>query len=249
MTDEAIPLKISYTDEDVANAAKRDRFAKGTYCGIVAAITRQISKEKGHLMFKTVYRALKDPNDASSAFGPSLYQYQCLPFRNPNRDDHTPNKFFARSTNTWLAAHLPEEVIALPAKTEDGLMFKGEVIEWSEEEAAKKEAYDSTFETAGAMWEDESNEAMEKLVGIAVYFDVGYQEDSDFPSLDKFRSQLGEGEELVDPAIALTAEAAVEADADEEDEEPKKVAKPVAKKVAKKAIAKVNGSKAQRSRA
>jgi hypothetical protein len=203
VSDEAIPLKISYTDEDVANAAKRDRFAKGTYRGIVSDITRQVSKEAGHLMFKTVYRALKDVGDAGSVFGPSLYHYQCLPFRNPNREGHTPNKFFARSTNGWLAAHLPEEVTALPAKIDGTLYFKGEGIEYAEEEAAKKEAYDTSFQKASEMWEDETNEVMESLKGVAVYFDVDYQEGSDFPSLSNFRNELEEGGRARRPGYRL----------------------------------------------
>lgn len=230
-----IPLKISYTDKDVANAAKRDRWATGTYRGVLADITRQISKDNGHLMFKAVYRILRDPNDAGSIFGPGAYYWQCLPFRNPNRDGHTPKKFFARSTNDWLAAHV-DDIPALPKKVDGQLVFKGDVIEGSDEEEAKKEAYDASYAKAAEMWEDESNESLEALKGTAVYFDVTYGEGSDFPSLGNFRQELEEGAELVDPATALEGAS----DEEEVEEAPVKAAKTTAKKPPLKAV---NGGK------
>ena len=218
--EEVSAIKVSYTDADVADAAKRDKWAEGTYRAVLADIKKDISKDNGHLMLVCTYRALRDPDDAGSIFGFAIKYWQCLPFRNPNRDGHQPKKFFAQSTNRWLSAHFPDDVLALPYRSDEGLVFKGEVIENADEEAAKKEAYDTSYGKADELWNDESNEAMEAMKGSAVYFDLYYAKDkdsgqvSDFPSLQNFSSELG-SRELIDPSVALTG--VVSAPAEEEE--------------------------------
>lgn len=242
-TEETRAIKVSYTDEDVANAAQRDKWREGTYRAVLVDAIRDISKDNGHLMIVNTYRALRDPNDASSIFGFAIKHWQCLPFRNPNRDGHVPAKFFAQSTNNWLSGHFPEEVIALPVKTDEGFFFKGEPLEPSEMEAAKKEAYDSSYAKADALWNEDDDATLESLKGTAVYFDLYYGknketgEPSDFPSLRNFRSELGPNEELVDPETALQAVAVV-VDEEEVDEDEEVEEAPVTKMSAK---AKTNG--------
>jgi len=235
----AIPRKVSYTDADVANAAKFDRFVEGWFRWKLTAIGPQISKDNHHLMIVGEYRALRDPTDAGSTFGPKCRNYLCLPFRNEDFDDHVPPKFFAKNTNVWLAAHLPERVPASPAKVDGVMQYKGEEIDNSELEALKKDAMDATFAVASELWEDESNAEMEKLLDSVVYARLYYQKDkegnrSDFPSLGDFCAELPEGEELVDPDHAI--EQAVPAEEDDEaevEEKPAKAVKTASKPAAK----------------
>lgn len=234
-------MKISYTDEEVAEAAKRERVAEGRYRLVLADLMRQVSKENGHLMLRGVYRILSDPNDAGSTVGPKLNNYLCLPFRNPDREDHVPSKFFATNTNRWLAAHLPEEVPLLPGKNADGqLEYKGEEISWDDNEEMRKEALDATYAKAGEIWEDESNESLEALKNTVVYANVYYQEGSDFPSMNNFSVEAGE-EELI---VGEGYKAAPVAVADEEEEEEEVEVK--AKKAASKPAAKTNGKAAHK---
>jgi hypothetical protein len=247
---QSIPLKISYTDEDVARAAKRDKFTEGTYRGVLTDIVRQVSKDNHHLMFKCVYRMLADPNDAGSVVGPAGYHYQCLPFRNPEFEDHVPAKFFARSTTDWLAAHVPDEVPARPRRDGEGkdapIVFKGESIEKDQQEECEREAYDAAFSKASAMWEDESNAAIDELKGSAVYFDLYYQDGKDFPSFGNFRSELADGEtlvpaeEMIDQSGGTVAVVGATSNGNGAKPAQKTAAKPTAKVAAKPAAKKSN---------
>lgn len=240
---EDIPLEVSYTDADVVNASKYDKWTEGRYRLKLTGIVKDISKANGHLMFVARYRVLKDPNDPMSIFGSELRHYQCLPFRNPNRTGHVPKKFFATSTTNWLASHT-DEVKATPRKTEDGFLYDGEIIDNAALAGSKKEALDSGFSKADELWNDQSGQKLEQLLESVVFADIYYQvnketgEVSDFPSLRNFAAELADGDELVPADMMIANDAATDEDeaADEEVEVPEEA--PAPKKLAKKTPAK-----------
>lgn len=246
--DKTIPRRVSYTDEDVANAAKRDKLRKGTYRAVLEDVVRDVSKETKHLMLVFTWGVLSDPEDAGSVVM-RVKMWQCLPFRNVQVADHVPKKFFGQSTAWTLAAILGElseaqakargevvnedgskEVVKLqrvpnpPNKNEDGdLMYDGEPLDGDEYMEKRKEALGKAFEVADALYNDRTDNLLNALKNTACYFDIDYEEGSDFPNVRKLRSELLPGEELVPAELMLEDDDAanddIEAPEEEEEEE------------------------------
>ena len=173
-----IPTKISYTDADVRRASADPMLSEGWYPLVIVGAKRTVSK-KGNLTILTRMRALTDPEDPSSAKGPTVFNRVTLPVTNPDIEGHV-----APNTNYFAGSFLlavysdpsdAEYIPGYPAQVDGEWMHGASEIDVSEIGECKSATNTALFQRYIDLW----NGDMERLDGYRVYGEIVHNQGGD----------------------------------------------------------------------
>jgi len=184
-----IPTTLSFSDEDVANATKRDQLADGWYGFVISNPKRAVSKN-GAFQISMQCIPLKDIDDADSRATPTIYNNLTLPKANKEIVGHkAPNTFGI--CQQFLRALDPQHP-GFPRKIDGALMYRGETIELGQVADARKEATTVTLTKLGELWENP--ESLENE-----FFFAQVKTSGEYTNVKSITSELPNGVELVSP--------------------------------------------------
>lgn len=193
MTDNQVPQTIEWTDEDLRNAGKRDQLSLGWYAFMVTDVKNSVSKN-GHLMQRLTLKALRDPQDANSTFGPRVYHNVTLPFPNKGVAGHRPPNTTGICASTLRAAF--GDIPDYPRKGDDGWTYNDEAISQNEVDDIRANVNKTVWEKLKGLWVDGSpwKDCM---------FYAKMVENGEYRNLKAIQPTLPDGEDLVDPENAI----------------------------------------------
>jgi hypothetical protein len=189
-----LPTSLSYTEDDVANAATRPQLAEGWYRFVITNAKRTESRENGHLMINQTLTPLSDPDDADSKASPNIFNNLCFPHKNKNRADHKPPNTAGICHGFLMAIY--DDMPDYPRMVDGTLTYNGEAIDREDENACRQEVTKEVFERLNALWEDP-----DALLDEAVYGQVHIN--GQYVNVKNIRAELPEDAELV-PASEMT---------------------------------------------
>lgn len=227
---------ISISKQDAKEANARKRYRPGWYRGQVKDAKGDVSEKKGSLMAVCKIAMLKDPEDSDSAEKLTVNYWCVLPLRNPLVAGHKIPKVAGMAAAFFRAGGVTfndgSELRDYPRIDKDTkqAMFEGKPIDKKEYNALSEEVTEDVMKLSQEIWAEPG-----KLLHAAPYFQLEYQNGSDFPTLKNFRNELPEDAELVHPDQFFEESD----DADETEDEFVEEETPA--KPAPKAAAKTNG--------
>jgi len=180
-----------YSEEVVKKASERRNLAIGFYkFRCVQALRQPPNEESGNLRGQYTWAPLK--KDGSEG-RPTVRDYMTYPLKNDKFPGHEePNT--TGLTVPIVQAAFPKECPLYPRTDKDTkkLMYKGKVIDKSEEETAREEAAKLSLDKLDALEPDP-----QPMVGREAYAKVTYEEGNDFPKLRNWCAELPPGTTLV----------------------------------------------------
>lgn len=227
-SDVPVPETLDFTDAEIKKATKRATYAEGTHARWIVTDASRGEAKSGHLQLSFKCAALRDVDDANSKEKRLIFDKMFIPKVNPNRPGHKAPNTYGLCVRT-LHAMFPEDVPLEPRRDGEGnIIFKGEIIDKGDEEAARDECKTATFDKIKEVWADPS-----LLVNQAFYAVV--KVDGEYTNLDRHSDEPVTDKE--GNVLELTAPENFYGSDDEETEEVEE------KTAAKKPAAKTNGKK------
>jgi hypothetical protein len=208
---------LSFTDQDVREAAARDQLRLGWFYFVNQDCTKKVTeagKNPGSCMLTTKAAPCKEPGDPTSASRPVMYDNLILPFVNPDVAGHTkPNT--AGMVLDKLNAMLGDDEVPAVRKNSDGeYVFKGKVVPAAKVTKAREESTRAAMTKAVELWNEP-----EGLKGCGYYAEVIESKPDEQGRV--FRNLIHHCAELPEDAVLVPAdqfiEKAISKDEPEED--------------------------------
>ena len=222
---------LSFTDQDVREAAAREQIVLGWYYFLCAQAIRKVAST-GSCMISLGLKPCERAGDGTSAVRPNLYANLVLPMVNPDVAGHKkPNTGFM--LKQILPAFFGDE---LPQPVKDGAIwtYEGKEVSGKKLDAARVKAMTAVYDKALSLWEDN----VEEIVGCGCYAEVKENADKEDPTkvyrnAENFCIELPAGAQLVE--VGHFVEKVIDIDDEEAEEKPvAKTAKATAPLAAKK---------------
>jgi hypothetical protein len=162
-----------FTDEDIVKDSKPESLPEGTFRFVITKADKKVSQSEktgGCEMISMRVAALKDPEDVTSKVRPEMIFTLMSPFPNPEVEGHVPPKQYRKmwvdGAHDFLTA-IFDDLPRKPYWDKDAgsLVFDGENINKTEEEACAEKAVRGVYEKFADLLDGEYSE----LPGCAFY--------------------------------------------------------------------------------
>lgn len=174
---EDLDFVVETNDAEVKELLKFPRLKAGRYRARLESVERALSPQ-GALQLAAKYKVLSDAEDINSGVGAMHNVWIGLPISRKPRAEQSEEERTAVSralptAGNWLSAHMPDDVLPMPRRTENGSEYGGEIYTGAELGAVRLKAGTAIVKAAGELWNNPDQ--LKELIGSAIYFDVEHK--------------------------------------------------------------------------